>query len=94
MPTAAQVGHCVNGEQDREIQFRLLFRKWQSQVKLTTALNHVLQDLVDRILIFTSPGGDFAADFFSEPVQECGGTQFIGVCRGIGKQSLQVRIVK
>ena len=94
MPPAAQVGHRVDGEQNREIQLGLLFRERQAQVELTAALNHVLQDLIDRILIFAGPGGDFAAHLFAEAVQEGGGAQVRGMGRGIGKQALQVRIVK
>ncbi len=94
MPPAAQVGHRVDGQQNREIQLRLLFRERQAQVELPAPLNHVLQDLIDRILIFAGPGGDLAAHLFTEAVQEGGGAQVRGMGRGIGKQALQVRIVK
>ena len=94
MPPAAQVVHRVDGQQNGEIQLRLFFRERQSQVKLSAALNHVLQDLIDRVLIFAGPGGDFATHLFSKAVQEGGGAQSIHMGRGIGKQSLQVRVVQ
>ena len=75
MPPAAQVVHRVDGQQNREIQLGLLFRERQAQVELPAALNHVLQDLIDRILIFAGPGGDLAAHLFAEAVQEGGGAQ-------------------
>ena len=63
-------------------------------MELAAALNHVFEYLIDRILIFAGPGGDLAADLFAEAVQEGGGAQVRGMGRGIGKQALQVRIVK
>jgi hypothetical protein len=56
----------MGGQQNGEIQFRLLFRDRQSQVELSAALNHHLQDLIDRILIFAAPGSDFAMHLFSK----------------------------
>ena len=38
MPPAAQVGHRVDGQQNREIQLGLLFRERQAQVELPAAL--------------------------------------------------------
>ena len=93
MPPAAQIVHRVNGQQNCEIQLRLLFRKRQSQMELPAALNHVFEHLIDRILIFASPGGNFATYLFSKAVQEGSGARFIGVDRSVGKQALQFRIV-
>ena len=76
----------MDGQQYREI-LRLFFRKRQSQVKLTAALNHVLQDLIDRILIFARQAAT-TAHLFSKAVQEGGGTPFIRMGKGIGKRSL------
>ena len=95
MPPAAQVGHRVDGQQNREIQLRLLFRERQAQVELPAALNHVLEHLIDRILIFAGPGGDLATHLFAEAVsrrwRHSGCAAWAGASEN---RPLQVRIVQ
>lgn len=55
VPSAVQVIHGLHREQDGEVQLGVFFGADQSKIQLVGALQHVLDHLIDRVLVLTGP---------------------------------------
>jgi hypothetical protein len=85
MPTTPQEIHGMDGQEDGEIELGLVFRNGNAKVEFTASLNHVLQHLVDRVLVLAGPTRHFASHFPTKTIQKGCRTQFAGMARQTGK---------
>jgi hypothetical protein len=72
-PTPQEV-HGVDGQEDGEIKFGLLFCYGDAKIQFTASPDHVLQHLVDRVLILAGPTRDLASNFAAKPIEKSGRT--------------------
>jgi len=65
----------VNCQKDGEIEFGLFFRDGNPKIQFAASLDHVFQDLIDRVLIFAGPTGNLPSHFSTKKVQKGCGTR-------------------
>ena len=94
MTPAVEIVHGLHREEDRKIQLCLILRHHQPEIKLPGAVDYVLQDLVDRVLVFPCPAGYLAPHFPTDPPQEGGRRYIAAELRRAGEKSRQVSIVE
>ena len=78
MPAAVQVVHGLHGEQHGELLARLFFGHGEAQLQLAAARDHVLEHLVDRVLVDAGPAGDHAAHRAADAGDELRGGDVAG----------------
>ena len=64
---------CLYGEEDHEFRPGRLFGVHQPQVELAAALNHLFDELIDRVLIAVRETGHRAANVLADPPKEASG---------------------
>src|SRR6185437_15908412 len=60
-----QIVHRLHREHDCEVELRLGFRAFQPEVHLVSTLDHVLEYLVDRVLVLAGAGRNHSSHFLS-----------------------------
>ena len=65
----------------------------QVEMKGLASIDHTLQNLIDRILVFPRPIRHFSAHFLANTMDKAGGAGVLRIAWRIRKQSLKVRIV-
>ena len=77
-----------------ELLAGLVFGDGEPQLQLAAPLDHVLEHLVDRVLVDAGPARDDAPDRATDAVDELRGGDGVGELRGIGEQTPQIAIVE
>ena len=70
MPPAPQEVHRVNGEKDGEIEFGLVLCYGDPEIQFPGSADHVLQHLVDGVLVLTGPTRDFSPHFTAKAIEK------------------------
>jgi hypothetical protein len=86
MMPAVEIVHDLHGQHNKSIAPRLSLGSTQPKTKLATAFDHIIEDLVDRVLILTGPFTDRMTQLTSIPSQEHGGRSVSSVLGSIRKQ--------
>jgi hypothetical protein len=86
MPSASEKVHGVNSQKDGEIKLGMVFRNGNPKVQFAAPPNHILQHLVDRVLVLAGPTGDLPSHFSTKAVQEGGSAQLARMVRQTRKQ--------
>jgi hypothetical protein len=73
---------------------RACLRSAQAEVQLAAALDHVLEHLVDRVLIDARPTADHLADRFPDLDQELRRRHVLSAFRRVREQAAQVAVVE
>ena len=73
MSAAVKIVHGLHGQENRKIQLGLVFLDSQVQFQRLTPFDHAFQYLIDRVLIFTRPFRNAAANLFSGSMKKFGG---------------------
>ena len=94
MPAAVQVIDGLRGQQGREVHLGPVFRARESQAELLAAPDHVLDDLVDRVLLLPGVPGNAPPDLLADPRQERGRRDVGCVLGLVREEPAQVPIVK
>ena len=94
VPAAVQVVHRLHGEQHGEFVARLLLRHREPQLQLAAARDHVLEHLVDRVLIDAGPARDDAPHRLAHLAEELRRRHVAGKLRRIGEQPAQLAVVE
>ena len=83
----------MDGQEDGEIEFGLLLCHGDSKIQFTASTNHVLQHLVDRVLILAGPTRDLSSYFTAKPIEKGGRTWPIRMAGQVGEKSLEIRVI-
>ena len=94
MPSAVQVIHRLHGQQYGELLAGLFLRYRQAELELATAPDHVLEHLIDRVLVDARPARDDAPDLTPESGDELRRGAIARVLRRIREDAAQVAIVE
>src|SRR3989304_3245917 len=94
MPTGGKVVHGLDGQQNGKLEGRFRVRFGEAQVKISAALDHLRQDLIDQVLIGSRPPRHGAPDVFAPPRQERGGRHIIREFRSVREESTEVAIIE
>src|SRR5579884_2582568 len=84
----------MDGEQDRELELRLLLRHNQAQVELLAARNDVFKHLIDRVLIKPRPAGHESSDGFADAGEEPNRGGAVRLAVGIREHAPEVTVVE
>src|SRR5262245_38344055 len=86
--------HGLDGQQDRELLPRLIFWNREPQLELARRLDHVFDDLIDRVLIDSGPFGDDATGRTADAAEELRGGDVAGELGRIGEEAPQIAVVE
>src|SRR5688572_27762216 len=91
---AMEIVHGLHGEESGELLACLLLGNGEPQLQLAAPLDHVFEDLVDRVLVDAGPARDDAPDRATDSVDELLGGDVVGELRCVGEQPSQIAIVE
>src|SRR6186713_169559 len=94
MPSAVQVIHRLHGQQYGELLAGLFLRYRQAELELATAPDHVLEHLIDRVLVDARPARDDPPDLTPEPGDELRRGAIACVLGRVGEDAAQVAVVE
>ena len=93
MVAGVQIIHRVDGQQDQGVAPRVPLRAIDAELQLAAARDHLLQDLVDRVLMGAGPVRHQFAQIAPHAAQHDRGRRPAAVLLGVGKQSSQIAII-
>src|SRR5687767_10562800 len=94
MPAAVKVIHRLYGQQDCELLARLILGTDETELELAAPGDHVLEHLIDRVLIDAGPARDDAADRAPDARDESRCRDVVRKLRCVGEHLPQVAIVE
>ena len=71
MPAAVQVIHRLDRQKDHEVDFGGVLGVHEAQVELAAALDDLLEQLIDRVLVAVGEARDGASNFASNRAPPC-----------------------
>src|SRR5262245_35988578 len=89
-----QIVHCLDRQEDCEIELGLFFSVREAKFELATAIDHLLEELVDRVLISSGAGRHQTPYLLADAVQEARGARIFGKLGRVRKEAPEIDIVK
>src|SRR4029453_17476479 len=85
--------HYLNCQNDHHTTTRFSLRSYNTQPQFVTAIDHVLQNMINRVLMHSRSFSNYLSNFTTHTANETRSTQMIFVSGIIRKDATQISIV-